>query len=77
MTTTNARTAQCVCAERGYCADVPDDPKACPVCRLFDTDDRCPALWVERATSRSDGGHLAQLIRDAIERARQRGYDGG
>jgi hypothetical protein len=35
--------AECLCAIRGYCADVPGDPLACPVCVRLDDDEECPA----------------------------------
>ncbi len=33
----------CVCAVRGYCADVAGDPLACPVCVKLAADEVCPA----------------------------------
>jgi hypothetical protein len=36
--------AACICAERGYCADVPGDPLACPVCHELGMGDACPGM---------------------------------
>lgn len=33
----------CICAVRGYCADVADDPLGCPVCVQLGELDCCPA----------------------------------
>lgn len=66
--------SDCVCAIRGYCADVRGDPLACPVCLELGDDDECPAaplatpdawLWLGH-----DGDVLARGRRELVERER-------
>lgn len=47
--------AECVCAIRGYCADAPGDPLACPVCVELGPDDDCPAELLLPRPAESEG----------------------